>query len=94
MDDKTKVYFKYGLLFVFISITMFAAFNNLGSVLAFLEWVIHISMPVIIGALMALVLNVPMRGFQKLLNFFASILSKKTGRKGPFSGSFLPVCIS
>ena len=85
MDDKTKVYFKYGLLFVFISITMFAAFNNLGSVLAFLEWVIHISMPVIIGALMALVLNVPMRGFQKLLNFFASILSKKTGRKIPAS---------
>ena len=85
MDDKTKVYFKYGLLFVFISITMFAAFNNLGSVLAFLEWVIHISMPVIIGALMALVLNVPMRGFQKLLNFFASILRKKTGRKIPAS---------
>ena len=85
MDDKTKMYFKYGLLFVFISITMFAAFNNLGSVIAFLEWIVHVSMPVIIGGLMALVLNAPMRGFQKLLGFFASLLRKKTGRNIPVS---------
>ena len=81
MDDKTKSYFKYGLLFVFISITMFAAFNNLGSVLAFLDKLVKLSMPVIIGGMLALVLNAPMRGFQKLLGFFTRKISKKTGRK-------------
>ena len=64
---------------------MFAAIDNLGSVIAFLEWIVHVSMPVIIGGLMALVLNAPMRGFQKLLGFFASLLRKKTGRNIPVS---------
>ena len=85
MDDKIKAYFKYGLLFVFISITMFAAINNLGSVAAFLGSVVHISMPVIIGALITLVLNAPLRGFRKLLGFLASKLKKKTGRSVPSS---------
>lgn len=85
MDDKTKMYFKYGLLFVFISITMFAAFNNLGSVLAFFDGLVHLSMPLIIGGLLALVLNAPMRGFQSLLYFLAAKLRKKSGRKIPVS---------
>lgn len=85
MDDKTKGYFKYGLLFVFISITMFAAFNNLGSVLAFVRWVVDISMPLIIGVLIALILNAPMRGFCKLLGFLASKLKRKIGKKIPAS---------
>lgn len=85
MDDKTKGYFKYGLLFVFISITMFAAFNNLGSVLAFVRWVVDISMPLIIGVLIALILNAPMRGFRKLLGFLASKLKRKIGKKIPAS---------
>lgn len=85
MDDKTKVYFRYGLLFVLISITMFAAFNNLGSVIAFLKWVVHLSMPIIIGGLIALILNAPMRGLQKLLGFFASKMKAKTGKSIPVS---------
>ena len=85
MDEKTKGYFKYGLLFVLICITMFAAFNNLGSVIAFLQWVVHITMPIIIGGLIALVLNAPMRGFQRLLGFLASKLKAKTGKKIPVS---------
>ena len=85
MDEKTKAYFKYGLLFVLISITMFAAFNNLGGVITFLEWVVHICMPIIIGGLIALVLNAPLRGFQKLLEFLASKLKAKTGKKIPVS---------
>ena len=85
MDDKTKEYFRYGLLFVLISITMFAAFNNLGSVIAFLKWVVHLSMPIIIGGLIALILNAPMRGLQKLLGFFASKMKAKTGKSIPVS---------
>ena len=85
MDKKMKVYFRYGLLFVFISITMFAAFNNMGSVLSFLGWVVHISMPVIIGALIALVLNAPLRGFRVLVGFLASKIGKKTGKSIPSS---------
>ncbi len=85
MDEKGKGYFKYGLLFVLISITLFAAFNNMGSVIAFLGWVVHLSMPVIIGVLIAVVLNAPMRGFQKLLSFFAGKIKAKTGRKIPAS---------
>lgn len=85
MDDKTKVYFKYGILFVFISITMFAAFNNLGSVLKFLDRIIQLSMPVFIGGLIALVLNAPLRGFRKLLGFLASKLRNKSGKRIPSS---------
>lgn len=85
MDDRTKVYFRYGLLFVFICIAVFAGFNNLGSVIAFLKWVVHITMPVIIGCLIAVVLNSPMRGFQKLLGFLARKLSARTGKKIPAS---------
>ena len=83
MDDKTRGYFKYGLLFVFISITMFAAFNNLGSVMAFIRWFMHITMPVIIGCLLALVLNAPLRGFHKLLSFLSSRMKKKSGKGLP-----------
>lgn len=64
---------------------MFAAFNNLGGVITFLEWVVHICMPIIIGGLIALVLNAPLRGFQKLLEFLASKLKAKTGKKIPVS---------
>ena len=85
MDDKTRMYFRYGLLFVFISITMFAAFNNLGSVLDFLRQLIHMSMPVILGGLFSLVLNAPMRGFQRLLGFLAGKIRKKTGKRIPAS---------
>lgn len=85
MDDKTRMYFRYGLLFVFISITIFSAFNNLGSVLDFLERLVHMSMPVILGGLFALVLNAPMRGFQRLFRFLAGKFRKKTGKKIPVS---------
>lgn len=77
MDEKIKMLFKYGILFVFITILIFACFMNFGSVLVFLEILIDIMMPLIIGCMMAVVLNVPMCGFQRLL----LLIPKKIGKK-------------
>ena len=85
VDDKTKVYFRYGILFVFISITMFAAFNNFGKVIEFVEQLVHMSMPVILGGLFALVLNAPMRGFRKMLDYLSAKIAGRTGKRIPSS---------
>lgn len=77
MDEEIKEKFKYGILFVFITVLIFACFTNFGSVLKFLGLLIDIGMPIVIGLMIAIVLNVPMQGFQKLL----SLIPKKMGKK-------------
>ena len=85
VDDKTKVYFRYGILFVFISITMFSALNNFDRVLEYAGQLVHMSMHVLLGGLFALVLNAPMRGFRRLLGFLDAWFSRKTGKRIPSS---------
>lgn len=77
MNERYKMLFKYGILFVFISILIYACFMNFGSVIVFLRLLFDIIMPLIIGCMIAVVLNVPMCGVQKLL----SMIPKKLGKK-------------
>ena len=49
------------------SAAVYCALRNLGAVVVFLEKIISIFMPFIIGAVIAFIINVPMRGIEKKL---------------------------
>lgn len=76
MEERYKSLFKYGVLFALIVIILYACFMNFGNVLAFFKLIFDIMMPLIIGCMMAVVLNVPMKGIQHLLTF----ITKKAGK--------------
>ncbi len=77
MDERFKSKFKYGVLFAAIVILIYACFMNFGGVLVFLGQAFDVIMPLIVGGMLAVVLNVPMKGFQKLL----ALIPKKLGKK-------------
>lgn len=74
MEAKTKQY----LLVTVIGVSLFAALMNLPVVLAFSEKIISLILPVIVGAILALFINVPLSGIEKRLK---QLLDK--GRKKP-----------
>lgn len=55
-------------LLILFGVGLFAAFMNLSAVLALLGHVAELVFPILLGLLMAFVLNVPMRGFEKRLD--------------------------
>ena len=63
MDTKVKRPILYMLIF---AVFLAAAFH-LDKLPDFLSYFIGITFPLLIGAILAFVLNVPMRGFEKLL---------------------------
>lgn len=74
METKTKQY----LLITIIGVSLFAALMNLPVVLAFAGKVISLILPVIVGAILALFINVPLSGIEKRLKRFFD-----KGRKKP-----------
>lgn len=81
MEEYFRKLFKYGVLFVFISISMFACFMNLGSVITFLAGLVDIFMPIIVGSIIAVMLNAPMRGLQNLFRLIAKKLNRTIPEK-------------
>ena len=63
MEPKTKQY----LIVSAVSVTLFVALMNLSSVLAFVGRFIDLIAPVIAGGILALFINVPMRGIERRL---------------------------
>lgn len=63
METKTKQY----LLVTVIGVSLFAALMNLPVVLAFSGKIISLILPVIVGAILALFINVPLSGIEKRL---------------------------
>lgn len=63
MEAKTKQY----LLVTVIGVSLFAALMNLPVVLAFSGKIISLILPVIVGAILALFINVPLSGIEKRL---------------------------
>lgn len=55
---------KQNLVIVIVGIGLFAALMNLSVVLCFLEKVMGIILPVIVGGILALFINVPMTGIE------------------------------
>lgn len=60
MEKKTK----QNLLLVIVGVVLFAALTNLSAVIGFLGKVIGIIMPVIVGGILAMFINVPMTGIE------------------------------
>lgn len=63
MEKKTK----QNLLIVIVGVGLFAALMNLRAVILFLEKGIGIILPIIVGGILALFINVPMTGIEKRL---------------------------
>ncbi len=63
MDKKIK----QNLLIVIVGVGLFAALMNLHAVILFLEKGIGIILPIIVGGILALFINVPMMGIEKRL---------------------------
>lgn len=66
MDEKTKSRFKHGLLFVGAVALIFVILFNFNSALRVAKAGVAIIKPLIVGCCAAFILNVPMRGFEKL----------------------------
>jgi len=67
MDEKMKSRFKYGLLFVAAVAVIFVVLFNFYSVWEVLGKAVSMLSPLIVGGCTAFILNVPMRGFEKLI---------------------------
>lgn len=63
MESKTKQY----LIVTVTGVTLFVALLNYSTVLTFVGKVIDLILPVIVGGILALFINVPMRGIEKRL---------------------------
>lgn len=74
MQKKTK---KDLLLIIFAS-SLFAILLNIKTVVSFIGKIMDLSMPILLGLLFALILNAPMRGFEKLLDKCFKNISLKT----------------
>lgn len=72
MSKKTK----RDILLITFGVCLFAALNNLALVLGFVSKVFSLCIPVITGFVLAFVLNVPMRGYERLLDKLNSKLKK------------------
>ena len=63
MEKQTK----QNLLVVMVGVGLFAALMNLPAVFGFLEKVMGLFLPIIVGGILALFFNVPMAGIEKRL---------------------------
>ncbi len=63
MDKKTK----QNLFFITFGVALFAMLMNLDHIATFLSHTLDIAFPVVLGFIIAFILNVPMRGFEKLI---------------------------
>ncbi|GFI61526.1 hypothetical protein IMSAG049_00685 [Clostridiales bacterium] len=91
MEKKTK----QNLLIVIVGVVLFAALMNLRVVLYFAEKVIDIILPVIVGGILALFINVPMTGIEKNLRRMLEKKKKQPSDKFLRGTSFILtfVCI-
>ncbi len=92
MEKKTK----QNLLIVIVGVGLFAALMNLRAVILFLEKGIGIILPIIVGGILALFINVPMTGIEKQLRRLLQKRKKQPSDKFYRMFSFLLtfVCVA
>lgn len=76
---KTKS--RHPLFLIAFGVTLFAALLNLSTIFAFVKNVFSIISPVVVGFILAFILNVPMKGFEKIINTLIRKLKKKPSDK-------------
>lgn len=64
MDKKTK----QNIFLITFGVFLFAVLMNLQHILGFMSYITDIIFPVVLGFIFAFILNVPMRGFEKLIS--------------------------
>lgn len=69
---------KKQMLLITFAVALFAALTNLEAVVGFLGAAVTLISPVVLGGLLAFIVNVPMRGFEKRI---ATFLGKKAAQK-------------
>lgn len=78
---KSGIGFAATLKIVLCAVALYVGLNHLGVIFGALKWVYGIFEPLLIGALIALILNTPMRAIEELLRKLASKLrTKPSGR--------------
>lgn len=73
MSHKTK----RDILLITFAVCLFAIATNLATFFGFVRKLFTLCLPVFLGFLIAFILNVPMRGFEKLINKLSSKSKKK-----------------
>lgn len=92
MEKKTKQY----LLVTIVGVSLYAVLMNLSSILGFAKGIIDLILPIIVGSILALFINVPMNGIEKLFNRIGSKMKRKPTDKVNHMLSFVAtiICIS
>lgn len=73
MEKKTK----RTLFFIASGVLLFAILMNFGHILRFFDALLGIVFPVVLGFIIAFILNVPMRGFEKLITKLTAKFKRK-----------------
>ena len=90
MDKKMKQIF----LLVAFGIILFAAVMNLKEVLSFLENIVGIFFPLLIGVILAFILSVPMNGIKRILiKAFSRTRFKPSDKVVDFLSLILTICL-
>ena len=77
MDKKLK----HNFLLVAFVVALYAILMNIGAVYNLLGNILKLSLPVVIGFVLAFILNVPMKGFEKLFFKLSEKLKKEPKKK-------------
>lgn len=77
MNEENKARFKYNIIFVAVIAAVFAGVLNLSKVVGWLKIAISLLTPLLVGGCAAFFLNVPMNGYEKLLNKFQDVQRRK-----------------
>ena len=77
MDKKLK----HNFLLVAFGVALYAILMNIGAVYNLLGNILKLSLPVVIGFVLAFILNVPMKGFEKLFFKLSEKLKKEPKKK-------------
>lgn len=87
---------KQNLLVIIVGVGLFAALMNLSAVLHFTERIVGLILPIIVGGILALFINVPMTGIEKRLRRILGKRKKECSDKFCRGASFLLtlVCIA
>ncbi len=77
MDKKLQ----HSLILVGFGVALYAALMNLGPVIGFFGGLVGLALPLVIGFVLAFVLNVPMRGIENLLKKLTAKRKKQPSKK-------------
>lgn len=72
--------------FIAFGVVAYAVLMNLGSVIGSFRDLISLTLPVIVGLVLAFVINVPMKAFEKLYGRIFGKLLKKQSKGGKTKG--------